>query len=212
MTDAITWNWPIIIQSFTGFATVWIAYLALTSWRNQHKAEKVTFFLDELTDVIHEYIQLMNLPIQRLQFIKIHIDSHKFDIDLKKDLDFPEAIAFIEKDGKEESKSLLEALTPCHKPLSKIRSLVVKGQVLSIKNYKECQDACNMLSWQYDRLQAFYSIISSTNINWEHEKVKENLKNILKITSEDIQQYLSNNQVAYLTFVKNTYDKVYKNS
>ena len=212
MSEVIAWNWSGIIQSIAALAMVFIAYRALTEWRNQHKAEKITSFFDELTDIIHEYIQLLGVPIQQLQFIKIHIESHKFDLDLKKELEYPEVVAFIENYGQEEAKKLQEALTLCNKPLSKIRSLLVKGQVFSIENYQECQNACNMLTWQYDRLQAFYAIISSINLNWKNEKVIEYCKNVLELTSEDIEQHISENQIEYIRFVQNTYNKVYKNA
>ena len=212
ITELLTWNWSGIIQSIAAFITVAIAYLALSSWKNQHKTQKITSFLDELTESIHEYVRLINIPVQHLQFIKIQIDSYKSNSTLDEELKFPEAVMFIKSKGKEESKNLLDSLNPCDKSLNKIHSLIVKGQVWNINDYGRCQEACMLMIKQYERLQAVSSIIGNPNLNWKNEKVEKTLESILEVTPEDIEYQLNKNQIAFITFVKKTYEKVYKNT
>ncbi len=208
----MNWDWSSIIQSGTGIATLVIAWIALSSWRTQHKSQKITELLDQLTDSVHEFIQAVSTPIQRLQFIHIGIDSCQYDVEINRDLAYPEAIRFIEKEGKENAERLMESLIPCEKAIHKIRSLIVKGQVYDIENYLDCQNACNLIAWQYDRLQVVYSILSSGNMNWEHPKVIERVKNLLEITSDDIEKHLKDNQIKFIKFVKSAYKKEYKNA
>lgn len=75
MCELLSWHWSGIIQSVTGIVTVYITYIALTSWKKQHKSQKVTGLLDELTDAIHVLIQSISIPITRLMFIHIGIRS-----------------------------------------------------------------------------------------------------------------------------------------
>jgi len=220
MTDKITniicvlsnWEWSSIIQSSTSIALVLIAYVGLTSWKRQHKSQKATNLLDELTDSIHDFVQSISIPIQRLRFIHIRIDCYQFNTDLNKELAYPEAISFIEKEGREVAAELIASLQPCENTVHKIRSLVVKGQVFNIKDFNECQNACNLITWQYDRLQVVYAILSDQNMNWQHPEVIKHVGNLLDITSEDIENYLKENQVEFLKFVKEAYAHEYKNA
>jgi len=210
--ELASWEWSSIIQSATGIVLVCIAYTGLTSWKRQHKSQKVTDLLDELTDAIHDLVQSISIPLQRLKFIHIAIESYQFNPDLNKELAYPEAMSFIEKEGREVAAELMESLTPCANTVHKIRSLVVKGQVFDIKDFNECQNACNLITWQYDRLQVIYAILSGQNMNWKHPEVIKHVGNLLDITSEDIEKYLKENQVEFLKFVKKAYAREYKNA
>lgn len=212
MCELLSWHWSGIIQSVTGIMTVCIASLALTSWKKQHKSQKVTDLLDELTDAIHELIQLISIPITRLMVIHIGIESYKHNTDLDNDLEYPEVVSFIEKEGTENAARLMESLIHCEGAIHKIRSLVVKGQVFDIENYMDCQNACKLLTWQYDRLIVVYAILSSGNMNWKHPMVIKNIKNLLEITPDDIKKYLDENQVKFTNFVKNAYQREYENA
>ncbi|WP_448212958.1 hypothetical protein [Colwellia sp. MEBiC06753] len=186
-----------------------IAYLALTSWKKQHKSQKITSLLDELTDSIHDFIQLVSVPSQHLQYIHISIESYQNDPELDKELDYPETVRFIQNKGQESASRMMDYLRPCASPVHKIKSLVVKAQMFNIENFQDCVNACEMITWQYDRLQVVYSIISSNNMNWKHPKVIEHLGHLSNITYEDIQKHLNDNQLLYLKFVKASYSKEY---
>lgn len=212
MNEILAWNWSGIISGVTGLITVWIANKALVSWQKQHKAEKYTSFLDELTNAIHEYIQLMSIPIQQLKLIKINIDCYQNNPNLNNSLLYPEAVLFIEKKGEEEAQILISSLSTCQKSLNKIQSLSTKGQVLNIENYNKCYEACQQITWQYGRIQAFYVMIGRSHLNWENEQVTEALGSILDITPEDIQRHLDESHSKYMSFFKDTYGKLYPNT
>lgn len=199
------WNWLGIIQTAASIVTLWIAYLALTSWKKQHKSQKLTSLLDDLTD----FIQSVSVPAQHLQYIHIGIDSCQYDADLDKDLDYRQTVRFIQKEGRESASQMMDYLRPCAASVHKIKSLVVKAQMFNIENFEDCINSCQMITWQYDRLQVVYSILNSNNMNWKHPKVIENLGHFSKITYDDIQKYLSVNQLAYLKFVKASYSREY---
>ena len=55
-------NWPDLLQ---GIGSIWVAIvatLALNAWKHQSKAQRQMNFMDELTDSVHEFIQLMSAP------------------------------------------------------------------------------------------------------------------------------------------------------
>lgn len=212
MSELMSWNWSSIIQSLTGIATLYIAWVALGSWKKQHKSQKITELLDQLTDSVHDFVQSISIPVQRLQFIHIGIDSCQYDMDLNKDLKYPEAIRFIEKEGREAATGLMESLKAAENSVHRIRSLLVKGQIYNIENYEICKKSCNMIVWQYDRLQVVYAILSNQNMNWDHPKVIESVGNLIDITPDDITKHLNDNQVEFFNFVKNAYSKEYDNT
>ncbi|WP_143165792.1 hypothetical protein [Ferrimonas marina] len=202
-----SWNWSGVTQSVTGIATLIIAWMALNSWRKQHKAQKVTGLFDELTDSIHELVQALGGPIQQLQFIRISIDSCKYDINLDKSLPHPEEICYIKKEGQESAARLNVQLKECAQPAHKIRSLLVKAQVYDIKSFENCSKYCECIVWQYDRLQVVYSILASDNLNWNHPKAIDFVDHLKNITPEDISAHLKENQIEYIKFVKGIYKK-----
>lgn len=210
LCEIVGWDWSGIIQSITGLGTLVLAFIALTSWRRQHRSQAVTNLLDQLTDSVHEFIQSISPAVQVLSFVRIGIESQEFNRDLNKNLNHPLAVTYIEKEGRESADRLMGLLKNAEQPVHRIRSLLVKGQVLGISNYHECQNACNMIVWQFDRLQVVISMLSSQHMNWEHPKVIESLGSMMNITPEDISQHISENQKKYLAFLKDTYAKEYK--
>ena len=145
-----------------------------------------------------------------LSFVRIGIESQEFSRDLNRELQHPLTVAYIEKEGRESADRLMALLKNSEQPVHRIRSLLVKGQVLGISNYLECQDACNMIVWQFDRLQVVFSMLSSQHMNWEHPKVIENLSSMMDITPEDITRHIDENQKKFLAFLEDTYAQEYK--
>jgi phosphoglycerate-specific signal transduction histidine kinase len=210
--EIVSWNWSGIIQSTSGLGTLIVAIVALTSWRRQHRSQAVIRLLDQLTDSIHDFIQSISPAVQKLTFIRIGIESKEFDKDIDKSLEHPLAVAYIENEGREAADRLMALLKDAEQPVHRIRSLLVKGQVLSIPNYHECQNACNMIVWQFDRFQAVYAMLSSQHMNWRHPEVVEQLGKVMDITPEDITRHLEENQKKYLVFLKETYAQEYKSA
>ena len=204
----VGWDWSAIIQALVSIWVATVATLALRTWKRQSKAQRQTDFLDALTDSIHDFIALMAAPTEMVSFAKIAIQSHAQTSQVDKRLRTPGAIAYIERSGKDDSKQLGELLDKSRPALSKIRSLVAKGQVLGFKNYNECRDSCNLITWQYDRIQAFSQIIGRTTLYWENPKVQDTVDKVLSIEAEDIKTYLQEQNIKLLEFVHANYKAI----
>ena len=166
--------------------------------------------MDEITESVHEFIDLMAAPTEMVKYVKIGIESYASLPELDQSLENPEAVAYIQKQGQEDAKRLYEYLKPCTQPLSKIRSLVAKGQVFGFKNYNECQNACAMITWQYDRIQSWCSIIGSGSLYWKNPKVQESLSKVIFLDSDDIEKQIKEQHVKFLIFIKDNYKTIYK--
>jgi len=91
----------------------------------------------------------------------------------------------------------------------KLRSLAVKGQVFKFDGYTKCQNAVALLTWQFDRIQAFTAVSGSPTWNWEHPKVLKHLKDMMAIDPDEIRKSAQENNVALLEFASETYGRVY---
>ncbi|HFQ5228683.1 TPA: hypothetical protein ACGVAQ_004444 [Vibrio vulnificus] len=202
-------NWAAIIQNIVGMATLGVAYLALSSWKKQMKMQKTIELFDELTNSIHEFVLNIGPPLQHLDFMHISIESYQYDPDLNRELTHPQEVMFIQKEGRHTYDLMAPELIKCSASVNKIRSLLVKAQVLNIERFNECDEACRYIIWQYDRLQAVLMMISNSHLNWEDPSVVRRINDIKEITSADINKYLAENQKIYLEFIKSVYDRVY---
>jgi hypothetical protein len=210
VTFISSWNWAQIVQAIASIWVATVATFALKTWKRQSKAQKQTDFMDEMTESVHEFINLLADAIEMVKFIKIRIESYAVVPELDRTLQNAEAIAYIQKHGKEDAKQLYDYLRPCVQPLSKIRSLVAKGQVFGFKNYHECQNACAMITWQYDRIQALCYMIGIVSLNWKNPTVQESLTNALSLDATDIKEEIKQQNAKFLTFVKDNYQTIYK--
>ena len=131
-------QWAEIVKAVLGVWMAIVATIALTTWRRQSSAQRKADFMDELTESVHKFIGLMADPVHVVRFVKIGIESHKSDRGLDQSLPNPEAVAYIQKQGREHAARLSESLNPCGEPATRIGSLVVKGEVLGLKNYDQC--------------------------------------------------------------------------
>ena len=107
-------NWSTIANISTATASIVVAitaYFALHTWKYQTRAKKQMQLMDELTDTVHEYIQAMDTPTQKLEFVKIGIAAYT-ETELLKGNDKKNAgvIQYIEKNGEAESARLFEHL------------------------------------------------------------------------------------------------------
>jgi hypothetical protein len=142
--------------------------------------------------------------------VKIGIESYVGIHQVDKSLKNPEAIAYIEKREERDAKQPYEYLKPCTEPLSRIRFLVAKGQVFGFKNYNECQNACEMIIWQYDRIAALSYLIGSPSLNWENPKVQKTLSDVIALDPDDIDKQVKEQSVKFLTFVRDNYQTIFK--
>jgi len=207
----------IMIELFAEIAkaivSIWIplvAMLALTTWRKQSKAKIQIDFMTELTDSVHEFIYLMAAPIATVRHVKIGMESYSELPALDKTVKNPGVVAYIQHRGKEDAKRLYERLKPCTEHMPKIKSLLTKGQVFGLKNYNKCWNACNMILWQYERIQTLCFMIEDGSLNWKHPEVEKTLAGAIALKSEDINRDIEVHNVEFLAFVRDNYKKIYK--
>jgi hypothetical protein len=210
--DAITGvNWLEVIKALAPVATAFIAFFALRNWQRQDKAKREADFLDALIEAAHAYIVEMPKPITILEMAKIGIESHAptWETGDEADIAVKGAIAYIQKYGEDTSKRLLEVLETVQPSVIKLRSLAAKGQIFKFDGYAKCGNAVAMLTWHFDRIEAFAVVIGSSTWNWQHPRVLKHLKDMMAINPDEIRQNAQENNVALLAFVSETYGRVY---
>ncbi len=214
LSNVLSWigaHWAQIISLLQLIVTFWIAFVArsaLRTWKKQLRAEKQLSFIDDLTDTVHEFIQLMAAPIQHLVVAKICIEAHKGAASGFEQYENAEMIAFINKDGQGTSDRFAADLARVTPVFAKMQSLAVKGQVLGLQDYSECLNAWEMLAWSHGQLQAFCAIIGNPNLNWNNPQVQESLNNISKIDADRIKTNLEDQNRKFLEFAKKAREKV----
>lgn len=201
-------DWLSIAQGVAGIWMAVVATIALNTWRRQIKAQRHVDFLDELTDTVHVFILSMSAPVSSLKFAKIGIDSYSGIHYDSEDIKKPEAVAFIKEQGENTRKCIQDQLETVRPVVSKMKSLVAKGQILGIENYFKCQNACNMLEWSYNQIEAFSSIIGNASLNWKHPEVQQTLDEIMSIEPEEIEKNLVEQNSQYLLFAKQAYENI----
>lgn len=216
LCDALVWSldairWPETISALAAVGTAAIAFGALQTWKHQDKAKREAEFLDALIEAAHTYIADIPRPIMLLEFSKIGMASHAPTWEQGEEADkaVKGAIAYIEQNGEHDSKRLLEALEAVQPSAIKLRSLTAKGQVFKFKDYKECQNSVAMLTWHFDRMEAFMAFIGSPTTNWEHPEVLKLLNKMMAIDPNEIRKSIQDNNVALLKFVSATYQRIY---
>lgn len=195
-----------ILQLAVGIYVSIVATIALTTWRKQLRAQKQLSFINDLSDIVHEFILSMATPTKRLEFAKIGIDAYKGVPSKFDQYDNAEIIAFINRQGSDISQKITADLAHARPVLGKMQSFVAKGQVLGFQNYSKCQDACTMLAWSYNQLQAFCGIIEGSNPNWEHPLVQKNLNLLSKIDADSINLNLEAQNKKFLEFTKTVHE------
>jgi hypothetical protein len=203
-----TWDWLALVEAGAAVWVAWVATLALRTWKHESKARKQDDLLDELIEAVHGFLGHMSRPIELLKFSKIGIQSHE-PTHLGGDQRIKGAIAYIETRGAEDAKRVFEALDACRPSLTRIRSLVAKGQVFQYKDYHLCQNSAKMLTWQFDRIGAFAALIAMPSLNWENLEVIQSLEGVLTIEADDVQKHLEEHNVAILRFADSAYKQIY---
>jgi hypothetical protein len=219
MCDALAWSferiisisWLEVIKALAPVATAVIALFALKNWQRQDKAKREAEFLDALIEATHTYITEMPKPITLLETAKIGMNSHapKWERGGEVDMAVKGAIVYIQKYGEQDAKRLREVLAAVQPATIKLRSLTAKGQVFNFDGYAECQRAVEVLTRQFDRIEAFMAIIGSPTGNWENPEVLQRLKKIMAIEPNEIRTSVQDNNVAIIEFASGAYERIY---
>lgn len=219
MCDALVWSfdaitivsWLEVIKALAPVATAVIAFFALKNWQRQDKAKREAEFLDALIEATHTYIAEMPKPITLLEMARIGMKSHAPTWESGDDADkaVKGAIAYIQKNGEQAAKRLLDVLEAVQPTTIKLRSLSAKGQVFKFDNYAKCQNAVTELTWHFDRIEAFTAVIGSPTWNWEHPEVLDTLKGVMGIEPNDIRESIKKNNVTLIEFASGAYKRIY---
>lgn len=198
-----------VIKALAPVATAVIAFVALKNWQRQDKAKREAEFLDALIEAAHTYIAEMRKPITLLELVKIGMESHTPPGETGELAAVKGAIAYIEKHGEREAKRLLEVLETVQPSTIKLRALVAKGQVFNFDEYAKCQNAVAMLTWHFDRIEAFMAVVGSPTLNWDNPEVLRHLKDVMAINPNEIGKGIEAQNVALLEFTRETYRRIY---
>lgn len=216
MCDAIVWSlntirWPETISALAAVVTAAIAIIALQTWKHQDKAKGKAEFVDALIEAAHTYIAEMPKPITLLEMAKIGMASHAptRENGEQADIAVKGAIAYIQKNGERDGKRLLEVLEAVQPSVIMLRSLAAKGQVFKFDGYAKCLNAVAVLTWHFDRIEAFMAVIGSPTWNWEHLEVLKHLKDVMAIDPDEIRKSVQENNLALLEFASETYKRIY---
>jgi hypothetical protein len=187
------------------------AYRALTIWKLKAQANKKTEFIDVLIDEVHKFTTLVQPAIEVYKFIKTSVDNHnRIDklVNIKSPLPYK---TYITEAGTQDSDRLSTQLKECVNTMSKIRSLVVKGQIYDFIDYDKCQEASNLILHQYNRL-AMVVFMIKPGLFLENPKVQESLFAALSQDPKDMENYLEEQNIKLLEFARKNYVKIYKNT
>ncbi len=194
-------------------ASIWVAVIAtcaLRTWKYQTRAEKHIQFMDELTDTVHEYIQAMVAPIEVLKYIEIAIEAHSETASVKHEhAKNAGVISYIVNNGKADQTRLVEYLDKVRPIISRMMSLATKGQVMGFENYRQCYNACKMLAWSYEQIEAVAWLIGSEHLNWDNETVQQTLDKVMTVKSRSISENLEKHNQIFLEFVKQNYKSLF---
>lgn len=219
MCDALVWSfdaitsisWLEVIKALAPVATAIIAFAALRNWQRQDKAKREAEFLDALIEATHTYLAEMPKPITLLEMAKIGMASHAPTRESGDDAEkaVKGAIAYIQKNGEQDAKRMLGVLEAVQPSTIRLRSLAAKGQIFKFNGYARCQNAVAMLTWHFDRIEAFTAVIGSPSWNWENPQVVKHLKDVMAIDADEIRKSVQENNVAIIEFASDTYKRIY---
>lgn len=216
MCEALAWsfnamtsiNWLEVVKALAPVTTAVIALVALKNWQRQDKAKREAEFLDSLIEATHTYIAQMPAPVTLLEIAEIGMKSYAPTWE-EGDQTVKGAIAYIEAKGEQDAKHLREALDTVQPAVIRLRSLAAKGQIFKFTGYAKCHNAVAMLTWQFDRVEAFMTVIRSSTWNWENPEVLQHLKNVIAISPDDIRASIQANNVSILEFAREAYGDIY---
>ncbi|MEH6808306.1 MAG: hypothetical protein V7651_05600 [Hyphomonas oceanitis] len=215
MCDELVWsfeaitsvNWLEVIRTLATITTAIIAFLALRNWQRQDKAKRQAEFIDALIEAAHTYTAEMSKPVTLMEFAKIGMISYA-PID-GEDRDVKGAIAYIKSNGARDKERWLDALQEARPSVIKLRSLAAKGQVFNFDNYGQCQEAVEMLTWHFKRIEAFVAGVASPTWNWDNPMVLKHLKDMMAIEADHIRESIKDNNILLIEFATKTYKQIY---
>lgn len=203
--------WLEIIRTIAPVLTAWIAFSALQNWKKQDRAKREAEFLDQIIDATHQYVLEMQRPIALVRLSRMGMAAHSPSYSTLAVTDNVRAgaIKYIEARGEQDGKRLREALKIAEPAVIKLRSLSTKGQVFKFIEYTACFNAVTLLTWHYDHITAFASMIESSQWNWQNSEVSSLLEKVIAIDTDETLKSLSEQNSEILKFSRRNYQHIY---
>jgi hypothetical protein len=203
--------WLELIKTLAPVVTAAIAFKALRNWQRQDKAKREAEFLDALIEAAYAYIADLPAPIMVLEVAKVGMASHAatWEDGDETEIAVKGAIAFIEKNGADYSKRLLDALAPVRLSLIRLKSLSTKGQIFDFADYDGCQGAIASLTWHFNRMEAFGAYIGTSSWYWQNPDVIKGLKGIMSIDPWEIRPAIEVSHGKLIEFARAAYKRIY---
>lgn len=217
MCDVLVWSldairWPETLGALASVVTAAIAFYALQTWKHQDKANREAKFLDAVIEASHTYIAEIHKPVAILEMVNIGMKCHAptWESGEQTDIAVKGAVTYIEKNGENDGKRLLEVLEAVQPSVIRLRSLAATGQVFRFDDYAKCQNAIAMLTWQFDRVEALMGFIHTPSWNWENPVVLRLLRDLMSINPDEIRADIKASNIALLEFVTEAYQLIYR--
>jgi hypothetical protein len=158
-----TMPWLDITLALAALLVPIVAWRALSTWQKELMAKRQMQFWDELNDALHEYLILMQTPLDLHRAARNIFESQlKVDTNGKVLSDADVAKSYVEDCGNMIGPHMSKQLHEANTARIKLQSLASKGQVLPIDDYDDFAVACARLSNTYHILNNFAATISNT--------------------------------------------------
>ena len=209
------WSWlrqvvPSYLQGLGALGVAIIAWRALTTWKEKVRAEKTIEFIDELTDVTHEFGLLISPAISVVRFAQMSIDSHTSAQKGVEESENSGISSFIETQGEQVSKRLSTRLSKATPILSKLQALSTKGHVMGLRDYDSFERALLNLRWVHSHLEAFCMLIGISNLNWNNLAVKKHMQKLRQLDADDLTRTIDESSERMMKFASNAYKNAIK--
>ncbi|WP_139133230.1 hypothetical protein [Pandoraea sp. ISTKB] len=220
MCDVVAWllaammrvEWLSVANAVAALVTAAIAYAALQNWKRQDGAKRKADFLDELIESTNQFMAECSKPLTLLSLSMLGVKSYGEAALGANDEEkvISGAIAYIKQSGKREADDLQSALDAAMPSAARLRSLAVKGGIFEFERYKECEDAIKTLTWQLERMSVLAALLNPVpSWNWENPKVRELVKKVSELDSQQIYNDARTCSITLTTFASGAYKQIY---
>jgi len=210
-------KWTDILSSFSaaiaGLATVFAASfagLALKSWKQQVHVQRQVKFLDEMSEALNEYTNLIVAPIELVRYAKIGIEGYSLAHVDSSDFSHSGMVKYIEKAGQTDADTINDYLSKCICSLTKIRSLKIKGNLMGFDDYERCYSSCDRISRTYPAIQAFSTMMGQKYLNWQNPTVEKQVRKVFAMDPDDLVKIVENCNNEFLQFANEKYKAALK--
>lgn len=195
------------IGALASVATLWIAAQALSSWRAEHKAQRLSAFLDDLLASSHAFGTKIAKVVAHVRSVQISFEAHVPSSRGSTLVDG--ANEFLSKGEWKSDLGLKQAQDDMVHEVQALRSLLAKGDALGFEDYSECVNALRMLILQYDRSLSITALLGSNTWNLENPEVVSLVEKVVAIEPKEMLNETEDALATIHRFVKSEFQKLY---